>query len=121
MILSNESIAKIEWSLDSSLPTRSLRSWSFKSSGGNDVQLARIVDDGPSQIFTKLYDVSIEKPATLVLKNVNGSYNGTYKFTLTLTDTSTSEVAVFIAGKFHLKLRSFLRLLNFFLRTYMTI
>ena len=112
MIFSNEPIAKIKWSLDGNLPTTSIRfrSWSFKSSsGGKEKSLAQISGDDPSQILTKLYEIDIEKPATLVLKNVNESYDGTYEFTLISSGTNISEVVVFIAGKFHyyLKRRSF--------------
>ena len=109
MILSNESIAKIDWSLERSVSNTSIsfRSWSFRSSGGGDAELlAEIYRDYPSQILTKLYQVAIEKPATLVLKNVNGSYNGTYGFTLITSYTIFSEVVVFIAGAFHLKVRN---------------
>ena len=83
------------------------------SSDGKDTFLARINDDDPPEILTKLYEIDIEKPATLVLKNVNESYDGTYEFTLASPRTSTSEVVVVIAGKFHyyLKLRSFLKFL----------
>ena len=111
MIFSNESIAKIDWSLERSLSTTSIsfRSWSFRSNGGGNAELlARIFGDGPSEIVTKLYEVAIEKPATMVLKNVNGSYNGTYQFTLVASHTNISEVVVFIAGTFHLKVRNLL-------------
>lgn len=78
------------------------------------MQLARIIHDGPSQIRTKLYEVAIEKPATLVLKNVNGSYDGTYQFTLVTFHIDISEVVVFIAGTtFHLKVRNLLELINY--------
>ena len=116
MTFSNESIAKIEWSLDGNLSTTSIsiRSWSFRSSSvGKEELLARIIDDDQPAIVTKLYEIDIEKPATLVLKNVNESYDGTYEFTLISSGTRTSEVVVFIAGKFHyyLKLWSFLKFL----------
>ena len=104
MTLLNESMAKIEWSIEPSLSNSSIvfRSWSFISSDGTAALLARIGSDNKVVINTKLYEVDIEKPATLVLKNVNGSYNGTYQFTLTTTaGVSASEVVVFVAGKFH--------------------
>ncbi|CAB4025165.1 fasciclin-2 isoform X7, partial [Paramuricea clavata] len=45
-----------------------------------------------------LAGVTVEKPATLILKNVNQSYDGMYKFILTAGDDSgVSEVTVIIA------------------------
>ncbi|CAB4044487.1 muscle, skeletal receptor tyrosine kinase-like, partial, partial [Paramuricea clavata] len=76
------------------------RTWCFKSSAsGKDVILGKISRAGDITIVTRLYEVEIEEPATLVLKNVNGSYNGTYVFTLLSPGPSTYEVAVFIAEK----------------------
>ena len=111
LILSNDSMAKIEWSLEPSLSTSSIvfRSWTFSSSGGTSESLAQINANDPAIINTKLYEVDIEKPATLVLKNVNGSYNGTYTFTLLSPKSSTSDVFVFITGKF--KSRGYLKIL----------
>jgi hypothetical protein len=43
--------------------------------------------------------ISITKPATLVLNNVNQSYDGTYRFTLVATESvSEFDVRVLIAG-----------------------
>ena len=103
LIFSNQSMAKIEWSIEPTLSTSSIvyRSWTFTSSNGEKAEsLAQITANDQVMINTKLYDVDIEKPATLVLKNVNGSYNGTYTFTLLSPNPSTSDVVVFIAGKF---------------------
>ena len=103
MIFLKEPTVRIKWSLDFVLSTNINRTWSFKSSAsGKDEILGEISRAGDITIVTRLYEVEIEKPATLVLKNVNGSYNGTYKFTLYpgLHDPSISEVVVFVAGKF---------------------
>ena len=111
LIFSNGSIAKIEWSMEPSLSTSSIvfRSWTFtNSTGGTAESLAQIKADDEDIISTKLYEVDIEKPATLVLKNVNESYNGTYRFTLLSPSSSTSDVVVFIAGKF--KSRGYLKI-----------
>ena len=100
----NGSTAKIEWSLDPTVNLAAilLRSWTFKSSrGGKDDFLGSISQPGDITISTKLYEVEIEKPATLVLKNVNASYDGTYEFALLAPGTSVSEVVVVIPGKFH--------------------
>ena len=103
------STAKIKWSLDPSLSTASMyRSWTFISShDGKGETLADITRVGEIVIITKLYEVDIEKPATLVLKNVNGSYNGTYVFHLLSPSLSSSEVHVFIAGRFSLNIQNF--------------
>ena len=62
--------------------------------------LALIDDDDPIRIFTNLLDFTVEKPATLVLKNVNLTYNGTYQFGLTPSvGAASSVVVVYIAGK----------------------
>ena len=103
MTFLEEPTVKIKWSLDPVLFTNISRSWSFKSSAsGKDEILGKVSRAGDITIVTRLYEVEIEKPATLVLKNVNGSYNGTYKFTLYpgLPDLSISEVVVFVTGKF---------------------
>ena len=104
------STKKIEWALypRTPYPTNMYRSWTFKSSrGGKDEFLGEISRSGRIKIFTKLYEVDIKSPATLVLKNVNGSYNGTYEFTLESYSTVISKVEVFIAGKFSLTMQNF--------------
>ncbi|CAB4038035.1 neural cell adhesion molecule 1-like isoform X7, partial [Paramuricea clavata] len=95
-------IVKIKWSLDPVLSTNISRSWSFKSrASGKDEILGKVSRAGDITIVTRLYEVDIEKPATLVLKNVDESYNGVYKFALYpgLPGPSISEVVVFIAKK----------------------
>ena len=104
LIFSNGSTAKIKWSLDPSLSSVKIyRTWNFRNSrDGKAVALADITRVGKTVILTKLYTVDVEKPATLVLKNVNGSYNGTYIFYILLPRFFSSEVHVFIAGRFRL-------------------
>jgi hypothetical protein len=52
-------------------------------------------------IASGVLDVAVEEPATLALKNVNETYNGTYQFALSpSTGGGISEVDVFIAGKY---------------------
>ena len=83
-----------------------IRAWYFTSSDGSMVYdlLARIIADGIPDIYTSgLPGVSIIKPATLVLQNVNQTYNGTYQFYLSGVDSARSSqvnVVVFIASKF---------------------
>ena len=94
----------ISWSFDDDVSQVIIRSWYFTSSDGSIVHdlLARIINDGALKIFTSgLTGVSIIKPATLVLQNVNQTYNGTYQFYLWhLGSARSSQVVVFIASKF---------------------
>ena len=78
------------------------RDWAFKSSDSSIYEaLAEITNDGAPKILAKkLLGVKILKPATLVLKNVNQSYNGSYQFALKLHRSFTSDVTVFITRKF---------------------
>ena len=75
---------------------------------GNDSQtefLARIVLDREPVIFNiSLPGVAVEKPGSLILENVNLSYNGTYKFLIWVREgiiviPQASEVVVHILGK----------------------
>ena len=95
------STGKLVWSLTDDITgfKQRLRSWTFTSSNGQpEVGLARIIDEGDAEILTNSYEVAIEKPATLVLKSVNITYDGTYKFSL--LPGGISSVVVYIAGKF---------------------
>ena len=63
--------------------------------------LAKIIHDSDPSIYNiSLPGVEIEKPATLVLRNVDLRYNGTYIFTLATASLHlTSEVTLFVPGK----------------------
>ena len=88
------------WSFDDDIKWYSTRTWTFTPSDGQPlVGLAKISGDGDVQLFTASYEFAVEKPATLVLKNVNLTYDGTYQF-LPSPSASASEVIVYIAGKF---------------------
>ena len=92
------STGKLAWSFTDAIKRFRIRSWIFTPSDGQpQVDLARIIDDGDAEIFTTSYEVAVEKPATLVLQNVNLTYDGTYRFSL--FPGGSSEVVVFIAGK----------------------
>ena len=95
------STAKIQWSYDDDISKVINRVWYFKSTDGSPREpLAFIVFDGDPQILNStIPGVDIEKPATLVLKNVDLSYNGTYFFQLVSPGGGESDVSVFIAGK----------------------
>ena len=94
----------IKWSFNDDVSKVVSRAWYFTSSDGSFVneRLARIIDDENPQIFNSgLPGVSIVKPATLLLKNVNQTYDGTYQFQLSAPGGgSPFEVVVFIASKF---------------------
>ena len=82
----------------------SFRAWYFTSSDGSidGERLGRIIDDEEPRADkdSGLSRVTIVKPATLILENVNQTYNGTYRFDLTGPVGGRSEVVVFIASKF---------------------
>ena len=103
----------ITWSFDSDVSQVISRVWYFTSSDGSfvDEPLASIFRDGQPQIDNSgLSGVSIVKPATLLLKNVNETYDGTYQFQLSAPGSGSAfEVVVFIASKF----RSCLVILRF--------
>ena len=95
----------ITWSFSDDVSQVSSRVWFFTSSDGSFVgkRLARIIDDENPRISDiGLSGVSIVKPATLLLKNVNQTYDGTYRFDLSGPVGGRSEVVVFIASKFRL-------------------
>ena len=90
---------KIVWSFTDDLTRFSTRTWTFTPSDGRpQVNLAIIIGDGNVQRLALPYEFAVEKPATLVLKNVNLTYDGTYKFSLS-PGGSSFDVFVYIAGK----------------------
>ena len=87
---------KIVWSFTDEIKSFSYQIWTFTPSDGQpQVGLARINGDGNVEILTTSYEVAVEKPATLVLKNVNLTYDGTYRFSLS-PQAGTSDVFVYI-------------------------
>ena len=99
MTVTPGSTGRIVWSFDDKIQSFTSRLWTMVSNDGQRaVGLAKISSDGDVQILTSLYDVTVEKPGTLVLKNVNLTYNGTYQFSL--APGGHSAVLVYIAGKF---------------------
>ena len=101
MVFASGSTERITWSFDDVITPLTRRIWYFISRDTRPlVALALIDGDGPVRILTTLFDVAVEKPATLVLKNINLTYNGTYKFDLLPSSgVGSSEVVVYIAGK----------------------
>lgn len=101
MIFTRGSNGKIVWSYDDVINSFSNRLWSFKLSGGTVTPLVKISGVNGMAIASGVLDVAVEEPATLALKNVNETYNGTYQFALSPSiGGGESEVVVFIAGKY---------------------
>ena len=98
------STVNIEWLFNDDVSQVISRTWYFTSSDGSFVneRLASIIfDDDPQIENSGLSGVSIVKPATLFLKNVNQTYDGTYRFDLSSPGGGRSaQVVVFIASKF---------------------
>ncbi|CAB4044957.1 ---NA---, partial [Paramuricea clavata] len=97
VVLPGENVT-IAWKLDVSISDLSLRSWTFLPKGDNsfaEIFRDRDVDKKPQYSpgpFT------IKNNATLILKNVNIQYNGTYRFSIVAKGKLTkSDVTVFIA------------------------
>ena len=102
MIFAPGSNARIEWTFFTKKPLEK-RTWYFTSTDGtfDEAELAIIHGmDEPIISNSGLTGVSVEGNATLVLKNVNQSYDGTYLFILSAgPSTDRSPVIVTIAGK----------------------
>ena len=80
-----------------------LRVWYFTSSDGSFVNklFAIIIRDREPRVYNVgLSGVSIVKPATLLLKNVNQTHDGLYRFLRIGPVCSSSEVVVSVASKF---------------------
>ena len=100
----------ITWSFDDDPTKVAFRAWYFTSSDGSFIgeRLGQIISDGQFQPFPiGLSGVSIKKPATLLLKNVNQTYDGTYRFELAGPVGGRSEVVVYIASKLNLVLSGY--------------
>lgn len=93
------------WTFDDEISTVLGRAWSFSSSDGSlfNQRIASISNNEDPVITPNsgLSGVGIEKPATLILENVNKTYNGTYTFALL---GASSNVVVIIASKLTLLL-----------------
>ena len=77
------------------------RVWSFRRYGDKTEDLAVIhTDRSPIIVNSSLPGIEVVKPATLVLKNVDLRYNGTYQFTVVgISSGSESYVHLFVVGK----------------------
>ena len=103
LIFLNGSTANITWSFDDEISTVFYRGWQFTSSDDSihGRRLGKISDNDEPEIDedSGLSGVTIIRPATLILENVNLTYNGTYRFDLSARVGGQSEVVVFIASK----------------------
>ena len=90
----------VAWKIDVNISVINIRQWTFLPKGNFfadiffNLGVNKYLQNSPGP-FT------IEKPSTLILKNVNIEYNGTYRFKITDRNgiTTSSDVAVFVAGK----------------------
>ena len=94
----NGSTKRIEWSY-TGVALVIFRAWTFTSSDGRFYKelLANIDDNDKILIRTQKLYVNADVPATLILKNINITYNGTYRFIL--APTGISDVSVYVVGK----------------------
>ena len=98
----------ITWTFDDNPSTVTLRSWYFTSSSGlvQGELIAQISGLGTGVRDDILPGLDLIEPATLSLSNVNESYDGTYRFSLTVNTQITpiiSRVIVYTASKFHME------------------
>ena len=92
----------IKWSLNDDISKVLLRVWYFTSSDGSfyNKLIASVIRDREPRVYNSgLSGISVVKPATLVLKNVNQTYQGTYQFVRVGPVCSRSKVVVLIASK----------------------
>lgn len=101
------STAKLKWTVDnSSFLGISQYSWHFARDDSNKTErLASILLGTINISQSSLPGVAVEKPATLILRNIDLSYNGTYHFLIVSYSLLTgyrvraSRIVLYIAGK----------------------
>ena len=95
----------ITWTFDDVISGVASRTWFFTSSDGLRAGTLGVIalDLQPQIQENVLPRINIIKPATLVLNNVNHSYDGIYTFEIKTSSagTYTSQVTVYIASKYH--------------------
>jgi hypothetical protein len=97
---------KIDWSYVGDISKVNVRTWFFNSSDGSrTAELTQVFKDREREPkdTSVIPEFEIKKPAALVLKNVDQSYNGMYTFSLQKqgpVPPEVSKVVVFIASKF---------------------
>ena len=95
--------ARIIWTFVGD-PSQAILSWFFtKRADGSPTEVIAVKfgTNDPAISIRSLPWVAIEDPATLVLRNVNDSYNGEYRFHVSVAGGGgVSSVEFFVAGKF---------------------
>ena len=105
------STVKLNWSFDANISEVRIRAWTFLNKNDQEIQgnrflgylLAVIHNNSDPKIFSYTpFSFAIQKPATLVLKNVSSSNNGSYGFSLGAPGESTDPfyITLFIAGNY---------------------
>ncbi len=89
----------LAWKIDVSMSDVLVRSWTFIPKGNSFADIP-----GESDLIEKPQfspgPFIIKKPSSLILKNVNIQYNGTYRFGIWVHGVfHSSYVHVFVAGK----------------------
>ena len=104
--VTKRSDVSLVWTYDFGVSaTIGIKQWFFiNTSSSSDVTLLIFLNGGNPKIDPKspFKDIDVNKPATLVLKNVNLDHNGTYRFTVTVDGITTppfSEILVIIQGE----------------------
>ena len=102
------STVKLQWSFDANISEVRVRMWMFLRNNNEENRrkgvlgdlLAVIHNNSDPEIYSNLFSFAMEKPATLVLKNVSSSNNGSYGFALSAPGESTDPfyITLFIAG-----------------------
>ena len=96
--------AKVTWIFDDAISSVFSRTWFFTRRGGSRSERLAVITGDSYPVVRKniLPGVEIVKPGTLLLRNVNQSHNGIYKFELSASGPAVaSDVTVFIASKFY--------------------
>lgn len=106
MVILPGSNARITWTFDDDISKVDSRSWFFTSSNDSAKRTLAVIllTAAPVLFHESLPEFNIIPPGTLVLRNVNESYDGTYEFELNVNGqpVDTSTVGVFIASKVQL-------------------
>ena len=90
----------ITWRIDVSISQVTFRTWEFVPKGNTFAGIVLDFDVNKSPQYSP-GPFTIKKPSTLILRNVNIQYNGTFSFSITDSNgiTTRSDVTVFVAGK----------------------
>ena len=95
------------WTYNFGSATVNLVEWRFSKTGkpSSFNLLAALIPSGEPIVLNDTFSgISVIKPATLVLQNVNLDHNGTYRISLNLfgpgvTSPQTSDILVIVLGK----------------------